>query len=112
MIRRGRYWREVTYYYNHSTRLTILPLSERKPRLACSGCNGKSHRYIHKKIGVTVSGAEERGAVDIFTVSRAEEEVVVDIVAIPRAVEEGYCRATPTGPVRGNPPLSPLTAAP
>ena len=61
---------------------------------------------------VNVSGAEEGGAVDIFTVSRVEEEVVVDIVAIPRAVEEGYCRATPTGPVRGNPPLSPLTAAP
>ena len=54
MILRDRYWREVRYYYNHSTRLTILPLSERKPRLACSGCNGKLHRYIHKKIGVTL----------------------------------------------------------
>ena len=54
MIRRDWYWREVRYYYNHSTRLTILPLSERKPRLACSGCNGKLHRYIHKKIGVTI----------------------------------------------------------
>ena len=61
---------------------------------------------------VNVSGAEEGGAVDTVTISRVEEEVVVDIVAIPRAVEEGYCRATPTGPVRGNPPLSPLTAAP
>ena len=52
MIRRNLNWREVRYYYNHPTRLTILPLSERKPRLACPGCNGKLHRYIHKKIGV------------------------------------------------------------